>query len=97
MKTNTCLFGACLLATTASAATLGISSFERNGHVSWTNAFPAGVMTVESKGDLSASWLPGTNYFTSNTVGSARVALTPGNGFTASVPTSCENGVAMGG
>ena len=81
MKTNACLVGACLLATTASAANFGISSFDTNGHLSWSNAFPAGVVTVEAKGALTSPWLPGTNYFTSNIVGSARVVLTPSNGF----------------
>jgi hypothetical protein len=81
MKTTACLFGACWLAATASAANFGISSFDNNGHLSWSNAFPAGVVTVEAKGALIDPWLPGTNYFTSNTVGSARVALTPSNGF----------------
>ena len=38
-------------------------------------------MTVETKGSLSEPWRAGTNYFTSNTVGSARVTVTPSNGF----------------
>jgi len=81
MKTNACLFGACWLVASSSAADFGISAFNTNGHLGWTNAFPAGVVTVETKGSLSVPWRPGTNYFTSNTVGSARVALTPSNGF----------------
>jgi len=81
MKTNACLFGACWLAATAAAAEFGISSFNTNGQLSWSNAFPAGVVTVEAKGSLNSPWRPGTNYFTSNTVGSARVPMTPSNGF----------------
>jgi hypothetical protein len=80
MKTNACLVVVCLAAT-SSAADFGISSFNTNGHLSWSNAFPAGVVTVEIKGSLTSPWRPGTNYFTSNTVGSARVAMTPSNGF----------------
>ena len=81
MKTYACLFGAGWLAATASAANFGISSFDTSGHLYWSNAFPAGVVTVEAKDSLNSPWLPGTNYFTSNTVGSAHVALTPGNEF----------------
>jgi len=81
MKTNACLFGACWLVASASAADFGISSFNTSGQLDWTNAFPAGVVTVETKDSLSSPWRPGTNYFTSNSVGTARVALTPTNGF----------------
>jgi hypothetical protein len=81
MKTYVCLAVAGLLAAASPAAQFGISSFNTNGHVSWTNAFPAGVVTVETKRALADPWLPRTNYFTSNTGGGARVALTPGNGF----------------
>ena len=81
MKSNACLIGACLLAAASTAAEFRISSFNTNGSLSWTNAFSAGVVTVESKGSLSAPWLPGTNYFTSNSVGSAGIVRTPSNGF----------------
>jgi hypothetical protein len=81
MKTNACLVGACLLAATASAAEFGISSFDREGRLSWSNAFPVGVVTVETKKALANLWLPGTNYFTSNTTGSAQVALGTNHGF----------------
>jgi sugar lactone lactonase YvrE len=81
MKMNACLIGACLLAAASTAAEFRISSINANGNLTWTNAFPAGVVTVESKGSLSAPWLPGTNYFTSNSVGSARIVRTPTNGF----------------
>jgi len=81
MKTR-CLFAVLsLCAGSALAADLGISGFNSSGIIQWTNAFPTGVLTVESRSSLSAPWLPGTNYFTSNTVGSASVALAPGNGF----------------
>ena len=81
MKTR-CLFAVLsLCAGSALPADLGISGFDSAGVIRWTNAFPTGVLTVETKDSLSAPWRPGTNYFTSNTVGSANVALTPGNGF----------------
>src|SRR5882672_8166807 len=81
MKTNVSLVGAFILAASASAANFGISSLDKDGHLSWSNAFSAGVVTVETQGALAGPWLPGTNYFTSNSVGSARLALAPGNGF----------------
>jgi len=81
MKTSCLLAIISLCAGSVHSADPGISGLESNGLIRWTNAFPAGVMTVEIKGSLSAPWLPGTNYFTSNTVGSARIAMTPGNGF----------------
>jgi len=80
MKTNVCLVGVCLAATSSSAE-FGISSFNTNGNLSWSNAFPAGVVTVEAKSSLNSPWRPGTNYFTSNTLGSAQVAMTPSNAF----------------
>jgi hypothetical protein len=81
MRTIACHFGACLLAVSTVAAEFGINSIESNGRLSWSNAFPTGVVTVETKPTLTDPWLPGTNYFTSNAVGSARIALTPSNGF----------------
>ena len=81
MKTCCLLAIIFLCAGSVHSADLGISGFESNGLIRWTNAFPAGVMTVEARHSLSDPWLPGTNYFTSNTIGSARVAMTPGNGF----------------
>ncbi|HMJ65790.1 MAG TPA: hypothetical protein VK615_10595 [Candidatus Binatia bacterium] len=75
------LYGICVLGLAARlcfAADFGIRSFDRNGLVTWSNALPAGVVTVERKGSLLAPWsVTAPNYFTSNSVGSASVSLTP--------------------
>jgi hypothetical protein len=81
MKTNASLLFACLVASTSTAADFRISSISTNGTLSWSNAFPVGVVSVQTKGVLTAPWLPGTNYFTTNAVGSARVPVMPSNGF----------------
>src|SRR5688572_6876869 len=64
-------------ATASFAADFGIQSSGRNGQITWSNAYLAGVVTIETKGDLFAPWIPRENYFTSNLVGSARISLTP--------------------
>jgi sugar lactone lactonase YvrE len=56
------------------------------GQITWTNAFTAGVCTVESAQQLGGSngstvWTPQLNYFTTNSAGSGTFALPPGNGF----------------
>jgi hypothetical protein len=81
MKTNASLLFACLVASTSTAADFRISSISTNGTLVWSNAFPVGVVSVQTKEVLTAPWLPGTNYFTSNAVGSAQVPVTSTNGF----------------
>ena len=76
MKTNACLFCVFALAATSTAADFGIQSLGKDGQLSWTNAFPAGVVTVETKSTVDGPWSIGRNYFTSNTVGSAQVTVT---------------------
>ena len=81
MKTNACLLCVFALVATSTAADFGIQSLGKDGQLTWTNAFPAGVVTVETKSTVDGPWSIGRNYFTSNTVGSARVVITPSNGF----------------
>jgi hypothetical protein len=50
---------------------LRISSFTHDGLLGWTNAFSAGVCTVESAGEPRGPWLPLPNYFTTNSDGAA--------------------------
>jgi hypothetical protein len=72
----TCLL--CWAAKSSFAAEFGIQSFARDGTVTWSNALPAGVVTVETKGSLTGPWFTlAPNYFTSNSVGDARVSLPP--------------------
>jgi hypothetical protein len=55
-----------------------ITTFSSAGQIFWTNAFPAGVCTVESTSQLngvnnSTQWFPQQNYFTTNSVGQGDV------------------------
>ena len=65
----------------AHAADLTISEFDRAGTIRWSNAFPSGVISIQSKSSLAAPWAAGASYFTSNTVGAAQVAFAASNGF----------------
>ena len=71
----------CFLAAVSLPAQLGISSFATNRQITWTNAFPAGVITVETKSALTNTWATRENYFTSNTTGGATVNVSPGDTF----------------
>ena len=81
MKTRCLLSIISLCAGSIRSADLGVSGFDSTGAIQWTNAHPAGVLTIQTKGSLSEPWRAGTNFFTSNTVGRARVAMSPSNGF----------------
>ena len=63
------------------AGELAIERSRRDGQVAWTNAFGAGVLTIETAGAVKGPWTPAQNQFTSNSVGSGRVALSPSNTF----------------
>jgi hypothetical protein len=65
----------------ASAAEFGIRSRDPDGHITWSNAFPVGVVTLETKSDVSSPWVPQKNHFTSNTVGGTTVPLLQDNTF----------------
>jgi hypothetical protein len=58
-----------------------ISAFSRNGLVCWTNAFPAGVCTVESATAPEGPWLPLFSWFTTASAGQAGLTLPPHNAF----------------
>src|SRR5690349_1262873 len=80
--TRCALFVAGLLVCLSSnGVELSIQRYEHDGQVTWTNAFGAGVLTIETAGTVKGPWKPTENYFTSNSVGSARPALTPSNTF----------------
>jgi hypothetical protein len=60
------------------------SLMDRTGRLAWTNAFPAGVTTIESVGALGISngqWSIGRSYFTSNSTSTVTVPLSPSNTF----------------
>lgn len=58
---------------------------DRAGVITWTNAFPAGVVTIQTQTNLTGistgQWAIGRSYFTSNSVGSATVPLASPNTF----------------
>jgi hypothetical protein len=62
------------LAWQAQAGPLQISSFDPRGAVAWSNAFSAGVCTLETAAKIGTNqtggWLPWRNYFTTNSTGS---------------------------
>src|SRR5918996_1555993 len=63
------------------SAQFRIESNARNGEITWSGAFTAGVSTVETAFDANGPWLRRENYFTSNQVGGARIALSSSNTF----------------
>jgi len=58
-----------------------ISSFADDGLLRWTNAFSAGVCTVESASEPRGPWLPLLNYFTTNSGGAASLGSPTHNTF----------------
>jgi hypothetical protein len=58
-----------------------ITSFSRNGALSWTNALVPGVCTIETAGLLAGEWTPGQNVFSTNANGSTVVTVGTTNQF----------------
>ncbi|MFO1514035.1 MAG: hypothetical protein U1F83_14130 [Verrucomicrobiota bacterium] len=58
-----------------------ITSFSRNGALSWTNALVPGVCTIETAGSPAGDWIPGQNIFSTNANGSAGVTVDTVNRF----------------
>ena len=54
---------------------LGISAASPNGAVAWSNAFNPGVLSVLTATNIEGPWHPRENYFTTNSLGQARVNL----------------------
>ena len=71
------LFFALLLLPALFAADLRIQRAEPGGRLTWTNAFPAGVVTMETSpaltGITTGAWTIGRSYFTTNSTGTAIV------------------------
>ncbi len=57
----------------AAVSDFQITSFNRNGNLTWSNAFAAGVATIETAPGISGPWSPEQNLFTSDSVGSSSV------------------------
>ena len=71
----------CLIANVGFAEDFSIFSQDRDGLITWTNAFTNGVVTVETAGTVSGGWSVQRNFFTTNSVGSARASLAASNTF----------------
>ena len=65
----------------ASAAELRIDTIATNGAITWSGAYTAGVVTVQTAVTPGAPWTPRKNYFTSNEVGGATIPLSSSNTF----------------
>ncbi len=63
------------------AAPFGIASANGTGGVTWSNAFDAGVVSVLTATNPAGPWQARENYFTTQSVGGATVALTAGHTF----------------
>lgn len=67
------------------AADVSIQRAGPGGQLTWTNAFPAGVVTVETSpaltGIATGAWSIGRSYFTTNSTGTATVPLGASNTF----------------
>jgi hypothetical protein len=75
------IFAAGALQARAAGANFQIATFSPAGQVSWANAFPTGVCTVEMAAQVNATntpWVPRQNFFTTNAAGSG--TFTPSNG-----------------
>src|ERR1051325_384296 len=81
MKRFIGFFAVVFLAGAAGAAEFGVSAFDRAGNISWSNAFPGGVATIETANVVTGRWTAVHNLFTSNSVGHAVLALPPSNTF----------------
>src|SRR5689334_6023397 len=62
------------------AADLKITGFN-SPKVTWSNAFPAGVMTLETASSVIGPWTPRTNYFTGTSVATGEIPPTGSNTF----------------
>ncbi len=60
---------------------LVITSFAKSGDISWTPTFETAVCTIETSPTVRGPWSPWQNFYTSNTLMSARIPLTPSNTF----------------
>lgn len=67
------------------ASDFRITDFTGSGQITWSNAFPIGICTVETAQTLTEGapgpWLPERNYFTTNSVGQAVASSGPSNQF----------------
>src|SRR4051812_23046040 len=75
----------CLLLSLSFRLTFGadftITAGSSNGSVTWANAYPTGVVTLESAARITGPWVPRKNVFTSNSIGQSSVPVWGSNQF----------------
>ncbi|HTR41781.1 MAG TPA: hypothetical protein VMH87_09225 [Pseudomonadales bacterium] len=72
----------CPLLAGAAGTNFQITTFSPSGQISWTNAFPVGVCTVEGAPQLSGSnWTCLQNFFTTNSAGQGAFVSASSNQF----------------
>lgn len=82
MRLLCCLLALCPLLTRAAGTNFQIIAFSSNGQISWTNAFPVGVCTVETGPQLDGTnWICQQNFFTTNSSGLGVVTPSGSNQF----------------
>jgi hypothetical protein len=62
-------------------AELQIKPLDLDGSIFWTNAFAAGVLTLETAPRATGLWSPRSNYFTTNSIGSGGISRSTSNTF----------------
>jgi len=63
------------IAVTVRAADLGLATLDTSGRMTWSNAFPAGVVRIESASPVTGAWWVWSNCFTSNSLGGTNGTL----------------------
>jgi hypothetical protein len=86
IKTSFWLLVICPMMALAAGTGFQINTVNPNGQIFWTNAFAAGVCTMETAASLKGSngritWIPQQNYFTTNSAGMGAFPLNPTNTF----------------
>ena len=82
-KVFICTAALCLLGSAQAQTNFQVTGINSAGRISWTNAFPVGVCTVEVATQIngSVSWSTGQNFFTTNSTGQGAFTPTNGNQF----------------
>ena len=60
---------AAIALTVQSVFAADIQSIDRDGTLTWSGAYTAGVVNVQRRGSLLEPWVPRENYYTSNLLG----------------------------
>lgn len=65
----------------ASTAPLALNTVNQDGILTWSNAYPQGVVSILAATNIHGPWLPQENYFTIQMTGGAPVRLASGSTF----------------